>query len=250
MELGLTRNISNPMGRTVITWQKKSDLTPAQLSMSPSSRTPQDVREYTEASVPNPVAHKDLSLDARLQAAHEDRGEDLDTSHIEEAFRVVFELYEDLIIGDSTAPVFNGLPIYGLKNHPDRSTASFGTNGAWDQAAKTGANIIADIGTILDALRADKVRGQIELFVPDSYATKLAEDYSVNYPRTILSRILEHERISAVHFVERMSSGVIALRPTSQVVQIAEGMPVQLVQWEIPASTRRSSRCWASTCRS
>ena len=233
---GLTQPVPNAMGRTVLTYQKITDMLPAQVTMDPSARTVTSRREFVEASVPNAIVHKDFDIGIREIAAHRDRGEPLDTSHIRNAGRMVAEGLEDLVLVGG--PTFAGNAIYGYTTHPDRNTVGFGTNGAWGQAAKTGEDILADVIAMLILAEADNYFGPYNLYVSGAYSPKMAGDFKTNSDKTILQRIQEIDQINAVRFVDRLSAAVVLVQMTSDVVTLYDGEGITSIMWDLDGGMR------------
>lgn len=233
---GLTEPVPNAMGRTVLTYEKISDMTAAQVSMDPSVRTVTGRREWTPIYTPNPLVHKDFDIGIREIRAHQDRGEPLDGSHIRNAGRMVAEGLEDLVL--KGGPTFGGNALYGYTTHPDRNTAGFGTNGAWDQAAKTGENILDDVITAIKANEADNYFGPYNLYVAGTYSSKLAGDFKANSDKTILQRLQEIDQINAIRFVDRLSAAVVLVQMTSDVVVLYDGEGITTVMWDLEGGMR------------
>lgn len=234
---GLTREITNAMGRTVITWQKIDDMNPAEFSMHPEARTTNERLEYTEVSLPNPITHKDFDLDIRSIRAHQDRGEPLDDTHVRDAGRVVGEALENLVLfgGASAATTFGGNTLYGLTTHPDRNTLGFGGSEAWDAGTKTGEEIVTDVLSMIEAARADRHYGPFLLIVAGNYSTDLQEDFKANSDLTIEQRVRQINGIQDLVYADFLSDAVLLVQLSSSVVQIADGEGIQTVQWESPS---------------
>ena len=241
--LGLIRDIPNAMGRTILTYEKLTDMTPAEYSMDPAARTITSRREYTPVQLPFPVTHKDFDIGIREIRAHQDRGEPLDDSHIRNAGRMVAEGLEDLLLVGG--PTFGGLPIYGYTTHPDRNTEAFGTNGAWSAAAKTGENILADVIQMITRLEADKYFGPYRLYISGAYSAKLGSDFKINSDKTIIQRLREIDSIGGIRYCDRLSAAVLLVQGTSDVVQWADGESIQTIMWDLEGGMKVAFKCMA-----
>ncbi len=229
---GLVKRIPNGLAKTVLEYSKITDMDPAVVSMDGVTRSENDRIDYSAAGLPLPITHKDFYLNLRTLLASREGGQPLDSTYVRLAGRKVAEETERMLF--SGGKVFAGLSIYGLTNHPNRNTASFGTNGAWSAAAKTGADIIADINTMLAALAGDRFYGPYWIFVPANAAFKLGEDYKAATSGTIRERALAIDGISQIMVVDQLASGnVVMVQPTSDVIEMVEGEPLQTVQWDI-----------------
>jgi uncharacterized linocin/CFP29 family protein len=229
---GNFRRIPNGLAKTVLEYQKISDMDPAIVSMDGVTRSENDRVDFGGAGLPMPITHKDFYLNLRTLMASREGAEALDTTYVRLSGRKVAEETERMLFqGGKT---FGSLTIYGLTNFPNRTTASFGTNGNWAQAAKTGENIVADVNTMLAAAATKRFYGPYWLFISANAAFKLGEDYKANSDRTIRQRVLDMDGISQVIVADQLPAGnVILLQPTSDVVEMIEGEPLQTVQWDI-----------------
>lgn len=228
---GLVVNVPNSMAKTVYEYERVSDMNEAAVSLDGITRDMNDTIDFSNAGLPLPITHKDWYLNLRRLLASRERGEPLDTTHIRLAGRKIAEKSEEMLYqGGKT---FGGLTIYGLSTHPDRNIASFGTNGAWDQAAKTGDNILTDVGTLLSAAQAEGYDGPYSLHLPQGFNLKLALDYKATGDKTIRQRLLDNDQITDIVFSDKMVTGVILVQNTPDVVAIINGETLQTVQWDI-----------------
>ena len=90
-EYGLVDNSLN-LGDTIVSYDKVSDMTPAEVSMDGITRSQNGALSFTESGVPVPIFRKDFSLTERqIQATSR-----LSTTGIEVATRVVSESINNL----------------------------------------------------------------------------------------------------------------------------------------------------------
>jgi uncharacterized linocin/CFP29 family protein len=232
MAAGLVINVPNAMGKTLFQWEKVGDMNPAEVSLSGIPRTEDDRVEFDLGNLPLPITHKDWNISLRTLEASRTRGESLDTTQARIAGRLVAEELERMLFqGGKT---FGGNTIYGYTNHPNRNTASFGTNGAWSAAAKTGENILTDVLTMITALEADRMNGPYWLYVPGNSSVKLENDFKSNSDKSIRSRLLEVDRIAAIRVADQLpADNVILVQATQDVVALVNGESLQTVQWDI-----------------
>jgi hypothetical protein len=229
---GLTTPLPNAMGKTVFGYEKVGDMDPATVSMDGMARSENDTAEFSFASIPVPITHKDFFLNIRRIAASRTRGEAIDVTQARVAGRKVAEEIERMtLLGGKT---FAGLPIYGYTTHPNRNTVAFGTNGNWVQAAKTGENIIADVQAMMALAEGDKYYGPYWLYVSRNASSKLEGDYKAAGTITTRARILELDGISAVRYLDMLTANtVLLIQPTSDVVTLLDGESMQTVQWDV-----------------
>ncbi len=243
---GLALNIPNPLGHTEIKHYKMGEIGTATTGMDPRGRKAGDApAQRTPVVTPNPLTWIDFQLSAREVMASRNLGTNLDTSEPEAAARQVAEQVENIVInGDG---IYGGNTVYGIVNAPNRSTYTFESNMAWDNASKTGAKILQDVQTGIAYLTADNYFGPFILLVPEDYFDALNNDYGSYYPKTILQRLLEMAKIEAVIPAGKMPADTIAfVQPTTDVMKVlvgdlggrmqsAEGsdpMPITVVYWE------------------
>jgi uncharacterized linocin/CFP29 family protein len=229
---GLVKRIANGLAKTVFVYDKLGDLDPAIVSLDGVTRSENDRMEFQSAGLPLPITHKDFYLNLRTLRASRLGTEPLDTTYMRVAGRKVAELTEDMLFNGSKS--FGGLPIYGLLTHPNRNIVGFGTNGNWGQAAKVGEDILVDIFAGITKLETGGFFGPYWLFVGGTAASlKLAEDFKDTGDKTIRERILDLDQISRITVVDKLPPGNIVLfQPTSDVVEMLEGEPLQTVQWD------------------
>jgi hypothetical protein len=231
---GLTRQVANSLGKTVLEYQKSTDIEPAIVSLDGMVRSENDRPEFSLAGIPLPITHKDWTLNLRTLTASRSRGgEALDTMMTRLAGRKVAEISEQMLLNGGKT--FGGYSIYGYTNHPNRNTINFEATGdAWHNTAKTGAQILADVFTGIAALQADNMFGPYVIYTPQAAALKLGEDYKSATSGTILQRILELPQIQSVRPLDYLAPGqIIFVQMTPDVVQWVEGEPLQTVQWDI-----------------
>ena len=229
---GLTIPVANAMGKTMLEYEKVTDMLPAGVSLSGVPRTEDDRIEFESDSIPLPITHKDFDLNLRTLVASRTRGEALDTTQARVAGRLVAERQEQMLF--QGGPTFAGKAIYGYTNHPDRNQVAFVTNGAWNLVAKTGANILEDVLLCIAAAEADRYFGPYWLYVPSNFSLKLEEDFKANSDRTIRQRLLEIDRLDSIKTVDQLpASNVILVQATRDVTALVTGEPLQSVQWDI-----------------
>lgn len=230
---GLTKPITNSMGKTVLNYDRFGDLSDATVSMDGMARTENDRPNYTPAQLPIPITHKDWRIHLRLLAASRlPGGEPLDTTMTRLSGRKIQEMQEKMLILGSKQ--FAGLPIYGYTTHPARHTASFGTNGAWEAAAKTGDNFLADAQTMLAAMADQKQYGPFWIYVTGAASINLDKDFKANGSDTIRQRLLKLENVAGIKTLDFLPTGnVLMVQALRETVVLVQGEPLQTVQWDV-----------------
>lgn len=233
LSAGLSTTIPNGLGKTVLHYDKAGDMDPAIVSLDGITRSENDRIEYERAGLPLPIAHKDFYLNLRALEASRNGQEPLDTTYARVAGRKVGEAVEDMLFNGGKT--FGGLTVYGYTTHPHRNTDTFGTGGNWSQAAKTGAQILTDLFTMITGLEEDGHYGPYWLYYGGTApGLKLAEDYKAEGDATILERLQATGRLSLVGTSSMLADDhVLLIQPSSDVVKMILGEPLQTVQWDV-----------------
>jgi len=230
IDKGLTYDLGNGMGSTVLEYHDVSDAMEADLTMDGITRSQGDRPKFESVYLPLPIIHVDYEINARVLSASRNLGNPLDTTSAERAARKVLERREQMLFTNTTYAYASGT-IYSYLNHPDRNTGSLTAN--WDASAATGAGIIADVLSMKqDAIDAYHY-GPYMLYIPTAYETVLDEDYDSTTPgTTIRERILKISGIDGVKVIDTLTANnVLLVQMTSDVVRLVRGMGLQNVQW-------------------
>jgi hypothetical protein len=229
---GLTIPVGNALGKTLLEWEKVSDMNAAITSMSGIDRSEDDRLEFELDSIPLPITHKDFNLNLRTLSASRERGEALDTMQAGIAGRLVSERLEYMLFNGG--PQFGGKVIYGYINHPDRNVVDFDSNEAWDNASKDGAGILIDVLKMIKAAENDRFFGPYRLYIPAAYSTVLDEDFKANSDLTIRQRLLQIDRLQGIQTCDQLPDGNVSLvQMTRDVVALVDGQGLQSVQWDV-----------------
>ncbi len=230
---GLRFDVSNPLGTTIIEWEKVSDMTAADVSMSGVTPGERDRPVFNLDSVPLPIIHKDFSINIRALEASRRIGETLDVTAARLATRLVSEKIEDILVNGFTLTVGTAT-IFGYTTAPNRNTGSLPLD--WADGATTGELILTDVISMINAAIADNMYGPYVLYVPKTYFVKMGEDFKTNSDRTIMERILALPDISALRPSDNLGDGasgeVLLVQMTSDVVDMVNGMQPTPLQWE------------------
>ena len=94
---GLSFDINNAMGTTVLEWEDMSDMQPAVRSMDGVTRDRSDRVEFSPNSIPLHITHKDFFLNLRHLEASRRLGQSLDLTQARVCSRLVSESLEDAL---------------------------------------------------------------------------------------------------------------------------------------------------------
>lgn len=233
---GLTMNLTNGLGTTVLAWQDVSDMTAADVSMEGITEGNRDRVTYDTNYLPLPIIHKDFYISRRVLEASRKLGQPLDTTQAEVATRLVSDEIEDILFNGESI-TFGGGTILGYRTHGDRN--SFTIPAAWDASGTGGTDIIRDIIDMLQLAHGDNMFGPYVLYLPTSYWTKFQDDFKTNSDRTILERIRAIEGIADVKVADTLpANNVVLVQMSADVVKEVIGMQPRVVQWESQGGMR------------
>ena len=147
-------------GYTKYTYYSDADLGQANISMTGEEQS-MDLVDLTEGTVNIPIISKDYMLHWRDVLKRREAGEDLNTQHAESAARQVAEEEDKLILTGE----YTGWPALGLKGLGTSVDTSQRFDGAnWN----TVTNIVGDVATAKQMLRADGYEGPYKLLMPSA----------------------------------------------------------------------------------
>lgn len=228
---GLVYNIPNGLGTTVLEYEDVSNLEAAQVDMYGEARGPNDRLEFDLNYLPLPLIHKDFRISSRVLQSSRTLGIPLDTAQAAVSSRLVAEMVEQILFVGASAYTFGGGTIRGYIDHPNRNTVALPL--AWDDSAKTGALILADVLTMKQASISDRHYGPWILYVPTGYDTVLDEDYSTSYPnvsiRDRIKQIAGIDDVKVADFLTAANIVLVEMRP--ETIRMVIGLPITTVEW-------------------
>ena len=235
---GLTYNLGNAMGTTVLEWHDVSDAMEAVVTMDGVTRGRNDRVNYQTNYLPIPIIHVDYEINARELAASRSLGNPLDTTHAERAARRINEKLEQMLFTDTTFTYGttddrSRNKIYSYVNHPDINAVTLGTH--WDASAKTAAGILTDVLNMKEASIAAYHYGPWMLYIPTGYETVLDDDYDTTTPGiTIRERIMKIAGITGIKVIDTLEADhVLFVQMTSDVIRLVQGLGLQNVEWDV-----------------
>jgi len=230
--LGLTYNLKNGMGKTVLAYEDMSDTEAADVSMDGITRGRNDRPEFDMNYLPLPLIHKDFWFSARALAASRNDGSPLDTTMAELAARKVAEKVEEILLVGASTYTFGGGTIYGYADFTHANTGNL--TAAWTASAATGETILADILAMKQALIDDRCSGPYMVYISTSFSTAIDEDFKSDSDKTIRNRLKEVAGILDIRVADKLTAGtVLMVQMTSDVVRIVNGLPITNVQWDM-----------------
>lgn len=228
---GLTFNLQNALGTTIVQWETVEDMQDAIQSMDGATRGLLDRMEFNLNNLPVYITHKDFRLSIRHLEASRRLGESIDTTQARNATRRVAERIEKSLFQGSGVTV-DGNTVRGYTNHPNRNTRAFGA-GVWSLTATTGANIITDVLNMITDLEADRFFGPYWLYVPAGFSVKLEDDHKANSDRTIRERLLAISGLNAVRVADQLTANqVVLVNASREVIDLVQGFDPRMIEWE------------------
>jgi uncharacterized linocin/CFP29 family protein len=235
IERGLTLNVPNALGITVVTHQTRSDMQPAEVSMDGVTRGNRDRLTFGTVNTPLPIIHQDFQLTARVLEASRRQGIPLDTSTAEEAARSVAERIEDMVVNGIPAGATFGFgsesaTLQGYTNKTGRNTVSLAND--WDASGVDGEDILDDVLAMISAAHVDLMFGPYILYVPSNYWVGLQDDFKANSDKTILQRLREVDGITDIKVSEKLADdNVVLVQMLKSNVDIVLGMEPTTLEW-------------------
>jgi uncharacterized linocin/CFP29 family protein len=228
---GLTYNLPNAMGTTVIQHQSMSDAGDATISMDGLRQSNQDRVTYDIAQIPVPLIHSDFHYSLREIAVSRTQGTPLDTTMIEQNTRKCTEQTEKLFLGTAGTYTYGGGTIYGLTNFPQRftKTITLPTDPGW--TPETLNNEILDA---LQTLQDANFKGPYLAWYSSSWMKYLFADYSSMYPGvTTMMRLERNNLIRSWRQADYLAANkIVIVQMTQSVIQAVRGLRFRTYQWD------------------
>jgi len=220
----------NALATMQLEYENASKLGRATISMDGETQGRRDRITFGLGYLPIPIIHQDYSLNARVLAASRLRQSKLDTSTAVEAATTVAEEIEIMLFQGTSSFSFGSGVIYGYTDVPNRSTGTFT---AW---TASGADPVANIMTMKQALITNNFFGPYMVYIPTAYETALDANYvtgaaAVNI--TVRERIMKIGNIQDIKVADYLTAGaVVMVQMTENVVRMVSGLGVQNVEWK------------------
>lgn len=229
---GLSLNIPNGMSKTILEYQRMSDVSDATVSMDGVRAGERSRPIFDLQGLPLPIIHKDFSFSARQIAASRNGGSPLDMTMGEQAGRKVAEEAEKLVAGTSTSfSTYGGYTIYGYTNFTSRMTKvmTLPTGVAW-----TPTTTVREVIAMRQQCYAALHYGPFRLYTSPSWDAYLDEDYSAaKGDNTLRDRLLKIRGIQSVETSDYLNDyQMVLVQQSSDVVREVVGMDIVTLQWE------------------
>lgn len=239
---GLTYNLGNPMGTTVLETRDRKDFGEAQMDMDGVYRGNNDRPVYGYNYLPITIIHCDFEINARELAASRRNGSNIDTTDAEMASFNVASKLESLLFTDTTYSFGQKddrgrNTIYSYINHPDRIKYTLGTSWAsldFDSQTSSGGQVIVDeVNDMIQDLVDLHLPGPYTMYIPTGYSKVLNNDYNGYKSITVLERLLKLPGLKAIKVIDTLpADNVLIVQMNKRTVRLVKGIPIQTVQWK------------------
>jgi uncharacterized linocin/CFP29 family protein len=228
---GLTYNIANGLGTTVLAYENMSDFTDADMNMDASAKGTVDRPDYSIAYLPLPIIHKDFTYNIRALQASRTGGSPLDTTSAAIAARKVAEKVEDILFNGTSSYTFGGGTIFGYTDATYRNTGSM--NAHWDHSAATGANMLDDVLRMKQASITDRHYGPWVLYIPTGYETHIDDEFKAEVSGSIRQRLLQVEGLQAIRVADKLTAdNIVLVEMQPETIRMVIGMEPTNVEWQ------------------
>ncbi len=236
---GLTFNIPEGMGKTVLESQTMGDVGPATLSMDPRSRSQADRIDFGLVGVPLVIAHKDFSLGIRDIMISRQNGTGLDLAQAGQSAERVAEVVEKLTTGEMSFK-YSNYEVQGYTTYTNRITQEITdpTDVAW-----TGETLVNEVLSMIQKSCNAFYRGPWTLYVSQAWRQYLDRDYKLVDNGQVVSitlreRLMKIDGISAIKQADYLPNyDIVLVMMVEKVVRGVVAMELVTVQWESQGGT-------------
>lgn len=228
---GVGRTIANAMRKTVLQYQSRSDSGNATISMDGLNTARRDRPQFDIANIPIPIIHSDFSFSAREVDVSRNGGDDIGQMEVSDATRKCLELAEGLSLGTLSSFSYANGTIYGLRNHPDRTTftPTLPTTPGW-----TPDTLVNEILAALQTMNNLRFRGKFGVYFSPGWESYLDMDYSSAYGNlTLRERLQKIDRIQFMRQLDLLPDfEVIGVEFNRRTIEQVTGMKFMTIQWD------------------
>jgi uncharacterized linocin/CFP29 family protein len=220
---GLTKPLDG-LGVMLSQYERLSDMTEAEISMSGTARSQEDSNNFDLVSVPIPVISKDFRINIRRLLASRRNGEGVDVTQIQTATRKVSEMVCQMIFFGYPGKL-DGNALEGLLTAANRNLVT-GSSWAVQDAAYN------QIVSAITAAQADHFFGPYGLFVNNTQYLQLLT-YVTNRDMTFLQRIQAIPGLQFIEPADQLAAGRACLfQLTPDVFDLAIAQDITNVEWD------------------
>lgn len=236
---GLVYNLPNGIAKTMMQFQRVSDITGATVSMSGLRRSESDRPVFDTFNFPLPLIHKDFQFDLRQLLASRTGNAPLDLTTARKAARRVAEQVEQFTLGVAnnrdlegiSQYTYNSSTIYGYLNYPGRLTKliTLPTAGGWTPTTTTNEVLAMRL-----LLQQGGNMGPYMVYMGQAWDLYLDRDYTGTYgDMTLRRRLREVDAILDVRTVDYIPDySIVMVNMEEDTIRLVIGQDIITVQWE------------------
>jgi hypothetical protein len=219
--------LAMPIGKLVHYFQQISDSGSVNVSLDGRSKAKGDQPIIQYQGTPLPLFDSSFSYGWRQMSAAATEGFNLDGAARRNAMFKVAESLELMTLNGRSDVVVAGAPLYGLTNHPKRSTRVI--TGGTTLNGGTGAQWLTEVNATAALLHAANFRVPFTLYLNwDDWYYATSTDFSTaKGDKTIAQRLMEISMVREVVPASKVTANsMIALVKDSRSVQMLNAMPM------------------------
>ena len=228
---GRTFTIPNGMGKTVLEYQRMTDIGPATVSMDGVRKGDSERPTFDIAGLPLPIIHKDFQFPLRQIMTSRNGSMPLDTTNAGLSGRKVAEEAENMTLGLSQQFLsYGGYDIHGYTDFPNRITYTI---------ADPSLNGWTPDDTVNDILAMKQLSvnayhyGPWKCYCSTGWDEYMDRDYSVNKGNnTLRQRIAAIQNVSEPETLDYLTgTQLLLVQETADVARAVVGMDITTVHW-------------------
>lgn len=214
-------------------WRVASEVTAANVTMDFETQVDEDRVDKKTYGVPVPLISKAFSIGRRELLTARANGTDIEMVEAMAATDAVTEMAEKILVDGETSIVIQGSSISGLRTLSARHTASasgdFGTL----------SNVYSTFTALISSMAGYRYWGPFNVYMARVQYFEMLDYYTDGTGDRGLDRVQALPQISKVDYNDLMTAGqFVAVQMTSDVLDIREAMPLQVMRWDHPSGQR------------
>jgi len=247
---GLTYNLGNAMGTTVLEWHDVSGAMDAVVTMDGVTRGENNRPNYQTNYLPIPIIHVDYEINTRALAASRNMGNPLDVTDAAMAARAINEKLENMLFSTVTPYSYGEVDdrsrnkIYSYLTFPDINLVTLGDH--WDSSSDMAKKILDNVLAMIVSANNAYYYGPFMLYIPKNYGIVLYDDYDTTTPgTTIKDRIMKIDVIKGIKVIDTLPDDTVLLvQMTQDVVRLVNGLGLTNIEWKVEGDFLTKYKCF------
>lgn len=222
--------IPNGMGKTILEYERMTDISPATVSMDGLRQGDSDRPVFDLRGLPLPITHKDFQFSLRQLETSRTGGSPLDTTNAGLAGMKVAEEVERATMGTSTQMIsYGGYQVYGYLNFPQRLTITIANPTAQGWTAET---TMRDVLAMKQRSVNNYHYGPWKLYCSNAWDQYMDDDYKSERADTLRDRLGRIAGITGVETLDYLPGfALLLVQQTPDVARAVVAMEIQTLQW-------------------